>query len=372
MSIIISGDFAPRRNLPPYDPFTQKIKDIFCNSYTIVNLETPLTEKGFPILKAGKNFRCGPKYAEILKNAGVDCVTLANNHIRDYGEVGVIDTINYCNNAGLDVVGAGENIEEARKPIIIDRDNKDIAIFNYCEKEFSIATHNGSGANPFDVVNAYYDINNYKKKVDRIIIIYHGGIEYQHYPTIEMVKNFHFLIDAGADVIIAHHTHIYSGYEIYKGKLIYYGLGNLFAYSKNNKINSKWYKGILAEIDIKLIDRISYFITKYNGKSLNIDIMEHNEIVEDRKLIEDISKNVLDINYFFSMWEKEYCKQTHSILRALQSSSNIQQKIFKLFPFLIPKLTSYRLINWLDILQCDSLRNKAIKVLENLYQKRED
>lgn len=225
MPITIGGDFFPKKEYPPDNIFSSYIKDLFCSSYTIVNLEVPLTEIGNPIMKTGRNYRSSPKYAEILKSSGVDCVTLANNHIRDYGDIGVIDTINYCKKAELEIVGAGENSEEASKPVIINFDQRKISIFNYCEKEFSIAKHNRAGANPFDVVNAYYDIINYNKIVDKIIAIYHGGLEYQFFPTLEMVENFHFLIDAGADAIIAHHTHAYSGYEVYKEKLIYYEMG---------------------------------------------------------------------------------------------------------------------------------------------------
>lgn len=86
-------------------------------------------------------------------------------------------------------------------------------------------------------------------------------------------------------------------------------------------------------INVELVSRISYFITKYDDKNLYIDIMEDNEINEDRKLVDEISKSILDINNLYFVWEEEYCKRTHSVLRELQSSNKIQQRIVKLFPF---------------------------------------
>lgn len=180
-----------------------------------------MTDRGKPILKTGPNLRLSPRYAEIMKSAGIDCVSLANNHMGDFGEVGVEDTIEYCKDVGLDIVGAGCDRDAAAKPLIISIVGLRVAVLNACEWEFGLATSNNAGANPYNLIDIVRQVWALRPTVDRIIFIYHGGLEHQHYPTITMVKDFQFLIDVGIDAIYVHHTHAYSGYECYKGKMIY-------------------------------------------------------------------------------------------------------------------------------------------------------
>lgn len=193
--IVIAGDFFPGSDQALHNPFSESIIGLFRDTeYVILNLEAPLTERGKPISKTGPNLRMSPRYAKLLKESGVDCVCLANNHIRDFGDVGLEDTVKYCKEAGLDIVGGGMNDEEARKPLIRMIGTQRIAFLNYCEREFSIAAKNKAGANPFDTIHAYYDITTLRDSVDKIIVIYHGGLEYQHLPTPEIVKAFRFII----------------------------------------------------------------------------------------------------------------------------------------------------------------------------------
>jgi poly-gamma-glutamate synthesis protein (capsule biosynthesis protein) len=365
-SIILAGDFVPRADLAPYDPFSDDVKELFQGSkYVIINLETPLTERGKPILKTGKNFRRSPKYAEILKKAGVDCVCLANNHIRDYGDEGVLDTIRYCKEAGLDVVGAGFNSEDAAKPLIKELGGLRVGFLNYCEREFSIADKNQAGANPFDLIEAYHAIQYLRSEVDKIIVVYHGGIEYQHYPTPEMVKYFRFLVDIGADTVLAHHAHAYSGYECYKGKMIYYGLGNLVSFTSARKPDESWFVGIAAKLSIVPNSSESELITLNQAldfSKVSVASQELRTRVEDQ--ICEINKTISDPILFATYWEDRYSAYRQTLYRHLLIPNQGVRKIAKKTGIHLKMPIRYRM-EVLNLFRCDAHRNKAISLLSS-------
>ena len=368
MSIILSGDFIPPRNMPPYDLFSDKIKRLFQETeYVIVNLEAPLTERGRPILKTGKNFKLSPEYAKIIKKAGVDCVCLANNHIRDYGDEGVLDTIRYCNEAGLDVVGAGKDLSEASRPLIKDVDSKKVAFLNYCEREFSIAGSNRAGANSFDLINAYQDISRYKNEVDRIVVVYHGGLEYQHYPTQDMVKSFRFLIDIGADAVITHHAHAYSGFEQYKGKPIYYGLGNFLSHTSAKKPKDSWFSGLIANISFGQSDiRHTVYPVTMIGDMTHVDV---SNTKERERVLQHITQlqNDIESPRFDDYWEKYYMDISDKTISNFIAPSRFVSRINKLLGIKKNNLSEYRTLMWTNSFRCVSHREKMIAILEKKH-----
>lgn len=229
-----------------------EVKDIIkgCD-HALVNLESPITESDIPILKDGPSLKNIPAVFDIIRYCGFDGVTLANNHLKDYGSQGVVDTISKCHDHLLFIVGAGENEKEARKPLLLKDDDLTIGIINVCEHESSIATRDWAGANPLDFPNLYQDILLLKEEVDKIIVIIHGGREHYQLPTPRMKREYRMILDYGADAIVNHHQHCYSGYEVYKEKPILYGLGNFFFDSANRR-NDTWNMGILAILDISI------------------------------------------------------------------------------------------------------------------------
>lgn len=258
MKVLIAGDFCPRDRvaekfeLCEYDSVLGDVKDVISEAdYSIVNFECPVTKGGEkPIEKCGPNLQCSEKGLEAVKWAGFNCVTLANNHFRDYGDQGVKNTLAACANNGLDYVGGGENIEEASRILYKEIKGKTLAIINCCEHEFSIATENTAGSNPLNPIRQYYAIREAKSRADYILVIVHGGHEMWQLPSPRMTEAYRFFVDAGADAVINHHQHCFSGYEMYKGKPIFYGLGN-FCFDKPNRKNDIWNEGYLVSIDIK-------------------------------------------------------------------------------------------------------------------------
>ena len=253
MNILIAGDFCPQNRVSQqidkgdHESVLGQVRGITINAdYSIVNFECPVTKGGEkPIVKQGPNLQCSLKGIEAVKWAGFDCLTLANNHFRDYGDEGVNNTIVACKDAGIDFVGGGINLKDASKILYKILGDKILAIINCCEHEFSIATERQAGANPLNPILQYYVIQEARKKADYILVIVHGGHEHYQLPSPRMVETYRFFIDAGADAVVNHHQHCFSGYEVYKECPIFYGLGN-FCFDGNRSHKELWYEGYMV------------------------------------------------------------------------------------------------------------------------------
>ncbi len=270
ISVLIAGDFVPRKGVAAkfdeglFEDVLGEVK-LFVKQvdFSLVNLEAPIVEgKGTPIKKAGPNLKCSKSTIEALRYVGFKGVTLANNHFYDYGEEGALTTMSLLTEAGISYVGAGKNLEEASRVLYQSVGDKIVAFINCCEHEYSIATDISAGSNPVNPVSQYYAINEAKEKADYIIVIVHGGIEGYQLPTPRMQEMYRFFVDCGADAVVNHHQHCYSGYEVYKGKPIFYGLGN-FCFDGNLANLPSWHEGYMlklvydgAEVGFELIPYI--------------------------------------------------------------------------------------------------------------------
>ena len=125
--------------------------------------------------------------------------------------------------------------------------DKKLAVINCCEHEFSIATETTAGSNPLNPISQYYAIKEAKEKADYVLVIVHGGHEHYQLPSTRMQETYRFFIDVGADAVVNHHQHCYSGYEYYNGKPIMYGLGN-FCFDEGLKKTKQWHEGYIVEI----------------------------------------------------------------------------------------------------------------------------
>lgn len=257
-TIIIAGDFCPRDRIVDfiendrYQEIFHDVKSIINRaSYTIVNLEAPIIkDKGTPISKSGPNLKCTDKVINAIQYVGFKGVTLANNHFYDYGEEGALNTMQKLRENKIDYVGAGRNNEDASKILYVTIGTKKVAIINCCEHEYSIATRYSAGSNALNPITLYYTIKKAKSAADYVLVIVHGGIEHYQLPTPRMKQTYRFAIDCGADAVVNHHQHCFSGYEVYKGNPIFYGLGN-FCFDRKGKRNDMWNKGYMVKLCIE-------------------------------------------------------------------------------------------------------------------------
>jgi poly-gamma-glutamate synthesis protein (capsule biosynthesis protein) len=188
---------------------------LYSSDYNIVNLESPITRNGIPIDKLGPNLKSSPEILHLIKLGRINICTLANNHIMDFGQEGLSQTLRLLKENDISYVGVGDNIENAAKPLILEGEKGNIGIINIAEHEFNLAAPNKSGANPLNPIQNYYQIKELQDKVDKIILIVHGGHEHYEYPSPRMQDTYRFFIDSGVDVVVGHHPHCYSGYENY-------------------------------------------------------------------------------------------------------------------------------------------------------------
>ena len=255
ISILIAGDFAPENRVVEKlderryaDVLGEVIPIVGQVDYALVNLESPIVEgAGTPIKKIGPNLKCSKAVIGAMQYAGFNGVTLANNHFYDYGEEGALTTMSLLSKDNIDFVGAGRNLMEASKVLYRTIGDKIFAFINCCENEYSIATETTAGSNPEDPIRQYYAIKEARDKSDFIIVIVHGGIEGYQLPTPRMQDLYRFFIDCGADVVVNHHQHCYSGYEEYNSKRIFYGLGN-FCFDQCGVYQQSWYEGCFLKL----------------------------------------------------------------------------------------------------------------------------
>lgn len=264
INIFISGDFASfyrvreAINESNYQLLYNDILPIIKEAdIKITNLEVPLLETGIPIAKTGPNLKLPIKTIEAIKYASFDMVTLANNHAMDFGPDGLMSTIKLCDENGIKYIGAGSNLKEAKEIRYFDIKDTRIAFINCCENEWSTTHGAVAGCNPMEEVPIYYQIQEAKSNANHVIMIVHGGYEMYEYPSPRMKRLYRWFVDLGVDAVIGHHTHCFSGYEIYKGKPVVYSLGNFIFDDKPR--NSTWNIGAAAfltineeNIDLKL------------------------------------------------------------------------------------------------------------------------
>ena len=305
--------------------------------------------------KKGPNLQCSEKGVEAVKWAGFQGVTLANNHLLDFGIAGVRNTLDSCKMHGIATVGGGMNIEEASQILYIKIGEKTLSIINCCEHEFSIASATTAGANPLDPVQQYYAIKEARTKADYVLVIVHGGHEHWQLPSIRMQNTYRFFIDAGADAVVNHHQHCFSGYETYKEKPIFYGLGN-FCFDKPNT-SGIWNEGFMVQLQID--NSIDFQIYPYlqcdkepcvqllEPSSYDGRIKELNGIIADPELLQKYQKD------YYRGDERKYAQLLEPLDNRLISTLQRRGR----FPSLISKK---RKLLALDFIQCESHRDRLI------------
>lgn len=264
VKILFTGDFCPQLRVHKLveenrlDLIFNKFKmEMEVNDLNVVDLECPLTDHHHKIHKTGPHLKASPKAIDALKFAGVNVVAMANNHIKDFGSEGLLETITRCKANGIETIGVGSNLTEARKPFVTSIKGLRIAILNLTENEWSNTNGDEPGANPLDIIKNFDDIREAKKNNDAVIIVFHGGNEFYELPSPRLKETFRFFVDAGASAVIAHHTHIVSGFEVYKNAPIFYSLGN-FCFDWIEKRNSFWNIGFAVRLKLKKDNHVSF------------------------------------------------------------------------------------------------------------------
>lgn len=376
--ILIAGDFAPRtrvETLIENDNFSEVLSEIIPYTsqvdYSILNLECPVvtSEQAASILKNGPSLKCTSKAINAIKYAGFDMLTLANNHFYDYGEIGVQTTLQECRAQGIEYVGGGHNIAEASQILYKQIDNKIIAFINCCESEFSIATENSGGSAPLDPIQQFYYIREAKLKSDHVVLIVHGGPEKYQYPTPRMKKLYRFYIDAGADIVINHHQHCFSGYEVYKSHPIFYGLGN-FSFDYNRGIDSTWNEGYMVIVDFE--DDIKFNIIPYvqGYKEPGVKIMDEKQYIAFTQSLDNINRIILD-DVLLEKCYQEFCSSTaNQYLIMLEPYTNKYFRAARIKHLIPSFLSRKRALSIMNYILCESHLDRFKRSLINYIKEK--
>ncbi len=227
--IMLSGKGTGTYSKMGYDyPFSSVVNELKTGDITIGNLEAPITRHGKEFTGKKFRFRVTPAAAKALNNSGFSVLTLANNHMMDYGPVGLDETLRNLDDANILHTGAGENLASARKPSIMLVGGKTVAFLAYSmtfPSEFYAGQHRPGTAPGFESLFSG-DISGVKSRADYVVVSFHWGSEKASTPHQYQISAAHRAIDAGADVVIGHHPHVLQGIELYKKGVIFYSLGN--------------------------------------------------------------------------------------------------------------------------------------------------
>lgn len=375
INIILTGDFCPIVRIEKLC-LNNEFEKIYGNALpylkdkdlSITNLECPLTEKYNPIKKTGPNLIANPQCVEGIKHGGFDIVALANNHLLDQDKRGLRDTLETCKESGLKTVGAGENLEAAMQPLFVTIKDRKIAILNFAEHEFSIATPSSAGAAPLNPIKNYYQILEAKRNSDIVIVIIHGGNEHYPLPSPRMVETYRFFADLGVTAIIGHHTHCSSGFEIYNGVPIFYSLGNFIFDWKDIKVKS-WHEGYFIKLTIVKNKVTNIAITPYFQckDDPGLQLMDEDESTKFLEKIEEYSNIIQNSDLLENKW-LSFCKSQRVNYLSMILSLNIVQRQFLKRNFL-PEfyIKKKKLIRLLNIFRCQAHRDVIVEVVKQEF-----
>lgn len=372
INITISGDFAPTKvfldSLEKLDGnYFAELNAILGNAdLNITNLECPIINESSPSDKYGPSLATDIRAIDLLKAGRFQAVSLANNHIMDHGSKGLSSTIASLNNQGIKYFGAGKNVDEANQPYIFQKDGKKIGILNFAENEFSNTVDSNPGAAALDLINNSAAIRNLKKEVDFLIVIIHGGAELHEYPSPRFKKTLRFMADQGANVVIAHHTHRYNGYEVYNGVPLFFGLGN-FVFPNQSLKDEKWSLGVLLDLKIQIDNSVTFetipFLQNYHD--FNFKLLSENHLSTFRKDEEQMNEIIQNDSALNAKYEVFFKKVEDQYLHYLQPyTSKYFHKLYSLglLPSFLKNKTKKLL--YLNLIRCEAHRDIVLKILK--------
>ncbi len=205
------------------------------------NLEAPFADSGDVVEGKSFTFKVPTRHVDGLRRAGFNVLSLANNHILDYGQAGLEQTLRALDSAKIKHTGAGLTHEQAWLPAQLQTRAGKVVVLAFSmtfPKEFWATDSSGGTAYPYENL-LRSTLDSLKNSADFILLSFHWGREKSTVPKQYQRFFAHLAIDHGADLIIGHHPHVLQGFEIYKGKLIAYSLGNLaFSAYSRSAVNS--------------------------------------------------------------------------------------------------------------------------------------
>ena len=222
--------------------FTPEVDSLFRTSDVVVaNLECPATEIRSPLMKRF-NFRTEPQWLPALRRHGITHLNLANNHSTDQGRKGLSSTIGHIRRAGMVPVGAGPTMADATKPVLLTASPR--KVFLLASVQMALENYpylpDRPSVSQLTIDSLCFAIQRLKRQHPgcAVVVSLHWGAEHKTEPIPAQRVQAHRLVDAGADALVCHHTHTLQTFETYRGRPIYYSIGN-FIFDQPKPINSR-------------------------------------------------------------------------------------------------------------------------------------
>jgi poly-gamma-glutamate synthesis protein (capsule biosynthesis protein) len=228
--VSLDPGYVPELRTRGYGHAWSGLDDLFVeDDLTVVNLECPVSVRG-PIVPKAFNFRCDPDALPAARDAGVDVVNHANNHVLDYGREALLDSITHAEEAGIAPVGVGRDLAAATAPAIVERGGWRIAVLGFGGVVPSadwLATESSPGmASGDDTAQMVAAVRAADAVADLVFVTVHWGTELETQPSPDDVERAEAMIAAGADGIFGHHSHRLQELSTIAGRPVAWGLGN--------------------------------------------------------------------------------------------------------------------------------------------------
>lgn len=300
-SLVFFGDFVCKS--PESIKFGEKLKTWVKADYVACNFEAPISVPVEPAPKSGPSLSQSPQSPACLESLGINIIQLANNHMMDYGSVGVEETINSFKHSTLLGAGYGKEIYNIT---IVECGEKKIGLLSLVQHEFGtldgLLNENQTGTAWINHPLVNEKIRSAKEVCDYLFVLPHAGFENIDAPLPEWRQRYKEFVDLGADAVIASHPHVPQGWEIYKGRPIYYSLGN-FCFDKiTSTVGPYWTRSLAVKIILTDEGKLSFEVKNIVFREGVIEIDDTEEI---KKHNDYLCKLLLDTELFNQYIEKK-------------------------------------------------------------------
>ena len=347
--------------------FGDVVEEFDASDLVIVNLECPLVDKPSPIAKSGAHFGAPTACVKALAEAGIDVVSLANNHILDHGEAGLQSTLSVCQEAGLQTVGAGENLSAARSMLVVERQGIRIGIISCAEHEFSIASKNSPGANPIDSIEYTRILRREAGNFDHLVVLLHAGKEHTPYPSPKLQNLARYMVEMGASAVVCQHSHYAGVYEHYQDGFISYGQGNLL-FNPHPDRRPWLYDGYLVALElpkgslpvVELIPHVQ------KGAEPGIRKLGKEDSDECKAKLAEMSEGIANPDFVEKKWLELCRKNKRLYLSILRGQGRIMRNLNKRLGFNTLFYSELESLVLYNALHCESKHEELTTILSDM------
>jgi len=369
-TVVVGGDLCPTgrnaeafRNGDAVAIFGDLLESFRSADLAIANLECPLITEPSPIEQPGPVLGEDVVCIRGIREAGIGLVGLANNHIMDHGIRGLRTTLQTCAAAGLDTVGAGEDIAAARTVRVKRVRGIRIGVLAMAEREFSIAGRSRGGANPLDPIDFVRNVRESRHAWDYLIVLLHGGNEDYPYPRPSLMEACRFLAEEGAGAVVCQHSHCPGCFETHQDAHIVYGQGNLIFDWGPGRSNA-WHEGFLVVLRVgRGTVKMEIIPYRQSDSRPGARRMEGRQEHAFRAALKTRSESITDPTFVERQWDRFCLGQRSRYLALLCTNNSLSRALAGRFPVLQRLYSKRSLRLKLNLIRCESHRDVLTRVL---------